>query len=39
MKFIREKTDDLYKKDLEVKKILEKYKIINSEVFINKLTF
>jgi abortive infection bacteriophage resistance protein len=39
IKFIREKTDDLYKKDLEVKKILEKYKIINSEVFINKLTF
>lgn len=39
IKFISEKIQDLSKKDLEVKKILEKYSILNWEVFINKLTF
>ncbi len=39
LKFINEKIEELSKKDLEVKKILEKYNILNSEIFINKLTF
>jgi len=39
IEFINEKIKELYKKDLEVKNILDKYNILNSEVFINKLTF
>lgn len=37
--FINKKIKELLQKDEEVKNILKKYKILNAEVFINKLTF
>jgi len=39
IEFINKKIETLSKKDLEIKNILKKYKTLNSEVFINKLTF
>lgn len=37
--FINQKIEELSKKDLEVKNILDKYSVLNAEIFINKLTF